>query len=119
MLRFKLVDNIEPAFTADDFIVATGDAHTVGEFAGIAFRVCGLDWKEHVVENRALLHRQRPVLTGDASKLRAATGWKPSVTFEEGLSQTIDWYLENKEWLKHVTSGEYQQYYEVQYKQPS
>jgi len=51
----------------------------------------------------------------DASKINKELGWKPSVTFEEGLSQTIDWYLENLEWLKHVTSGEYQQYYERVY----
>lgn len=51
----------------------------------------------------------------DASKIGRELGWKPSVTFEEGLSQTIDWYLENTEWLKHVTSGEYQQYYQKQY----
>jgi dTDP-glucose 4,6-dehydratase len=51
----------------------------------------------------------------DATKIHKELGWKPLVTFEEGLSETIDWYLENKEWLKHVTSGEYQNYYEVQY----
>jgi dTDP-glucose 4,6-dehydratase len=51
----------------------------------------------------------------DASKINKELGWKPSVTFEEGLSQTIDWYLQNTEWLKHVTSGEYQQYYRKQY----
>ncbi len=51
----------------------------------------------------------------DATKINRELGWKPSVTFEEGLSQTIDWYLENTEWLKHVTSGEYQRYYEQQY----
>lgn len=52
----------------------------------------------------------------DASKINKELGWKPSVTFEEGLSQTIDWYLQNGDWLKHVTSGEYQQYYETQYR---
>ncbi|NOT52797.1 MAG: dTDP-glucose 4,6-dehydratase [Chitinophagaceae bacterium] len=51
----------------------------------------------------------------DASKINKELGWKPSVTFEEGLSQTIDWYLQNGEWLKHVTSGEYQDYYNKQY----
>ena len=51
----------------------------------------------------------------DASKINKELGWKPSVTFEEGLKQTIDWYFENKEWLKHVTSGAYQHYYEEQY----
>jgi len=51
----------------------------------------------------------------DASKINKELGWEPSVTFEEGLKQTIDWYFENKEWLKHVTSGAYQHYYEEQY----
>ena len=51
----------------------------------------------------------------DASKLSKELGWKPSVTFEQGLSETIDWYLQNQEWLKHVTSGEYQKYYDLQY----
>ncbi len=51
----------------------------------------------------------------DASKINRELGWKPSVTFEEGLSITIDWYLDNAEWLKHVTSGEYMKYYEEQY----
>jgi dTDP-glucose 4,6-dehydratase len=53
----------------------------------------------------------------DATKINRELGWKPSVTFEEGLAQTIDWYLENGEWLKHVTSGSYQQYYQKQYEQ--
>jgi dTDP-glucose 4,6-dehydratase len=51
----------------------------------------------------------------DATKINKELGWKPSVTFEEGLSQTIDWYLENTDWLQHVTSGDYQQYYQKQY----
>ncbi|TWP31204.1 dTDP-glucose 4,6-dehydratase [Apibacter muscae] len=52
----------------------------------------------------------------DATKINRELGWKPSVTFEEGLEKTIDWYLENQEWLNNVTSGEYQKYYEAQYK---
>ncbi len=51
----------------------------------------------------------------DASKINKELGWKPSVTFEEGLSQTIDWYLENTGWLQHVTSGDYLKYYDLQY----
>lgn len=51
----------------------------------------------------------------DASKLKNDLAWEPSVTFEEGLSRTIDWYLENESWLKNVTSGEYLSYYEKQY----
>lgn len=51
----------------------------------------------------------------DASKIKNQFGWEPSVTFEEGLSETIDWYLSNTEWLQHVTSGAYQHYYESMY----
>jgi dTDP-glucose 4,6-dehydratase len=43
----------------------------------------------------------------DANKIHKELGWKPSVTFEEGLSKTIDWYLNNKEWLQSVSSGNY------------
>ena len=52
----------------------------------------------------------------DASKVSDELGWKPSVTFEEGLSKTIDWYLSNKIWLERVTSGQYEEYYKEQYK---
>lgn len=51
----------------------------------------------------------------DATKINQELGWAPSVTFEEGLALTIDWYFENSEWLEHVTSGSYQKYYETQY----
>ncbi|MDI9342254.1 MAG: dTDP-glucose 4,6-dehydratase [Sediminibacterium sp.] len=51
----------------------------------------------------------------DATKLKEDLGWVPSVTFEEGLNLTVDWYLNNKEWLQNVTSGDYQHYYEQQY----
>ena len=51
----------------------------------------------------------------DASKLNKELGWKPSVTFEEGLSKTIDWYLANEDWLNNVTSGAYKDYYEKMY----
>ncbi|MCI9843859.1 dTDP-glucose 4,6-dehydratase [Flavobacterium pectinovorum] len=51
----------------------------------------------------------------DASKINKELGWKPSVTFEEGLEKTINWYLNNEEWLKNVTSGAYKDYYKKQY----
>lgn len=51
----------------------------------------------------------------DATKINKELGWKPTVTFEEGLSLTIDWFLSNQEWLDHVTSGDYQKYYDKQY----
>lgn len=51
----------------------------------------------------------------DSTKLQNELGWKPSLQFEEGLEKTVDWYLANEEWLKNVTSGDYQKYYEQQY----
>jgi len=51
----------------------------------------------------------------DATKLKNDLGWVPSITFEEGLEKTVDWYLANEEWLNDVTSGHYQQYYNEQY----
>lgn len=51
----------------------------------------------------------------DASKINRELGWKPSVTFQEGLSETIDWFLANTDWLNNVTSGNYQHYYESMY----
>lgn len=51
----------------------------------------------------------------DSSKLQRELGWRPSVTFEQGLEKTVDWYLSNQEWLDHVTSGAYQQYYAKMY----
>ena len=52
----------------------------------------------------------------DGSKINKDLGWNPSISFEDGLSRTIDWYLNNKEWLENVTSGEYQNYYKLNYK---
>ncbi|MFD2552335.1 dTDP-glucose 4,6-dehydratase [Bizionia sediminis] len=52
----------------------------------------------------------------DANKINKELGWHPSVTFEEGLSKTIDWYLDNKNWMDKITSGDYLNYYQEQYK---
>jgi dTDP-glucose 4,6-dehydratase len=51
----------------------------------------------------------------DASRLKRDLGWEPAYTFEVGISETIDWYLANAEWVSDVTSGAYRDYYESQY----
>jgi dTDP-glucose 4,6-dehydratase len=51
----------------------------------------------------------------DSSRLKNELGWEPSLRFEEGLEKTVRWYLDNEEWLREVTSGDYQQYYEKMY----
>ena len=72
-------------------------------------------------ENRALItfvkdrpgHDRRYAI--DASRLKADLGWSPAYTFEQGIAETIDWYLANQEWVEQVTSGAYLDYYQKQY----
>lgn len=65
------------------------------------------------IEDRAGHDRRYAI---DAAKIERELNWRPSITFEEGLENTIDWYLNNKEWVENVISGEYQEYYKNQYK---
>ena len=51
----------------------------------------------------------------DASKLQSELGWEPSVTFEQGLEKTVEWYLANEKWLDNILSGDYEKYYANQY----
>jgi len=72
-------------------------------------------------ENRSLItyvkdrpgHDRRYAI--DATRIRTELGWEPSYTFERGIEETIDWYLENQEWVREVTSGAYRDYYEQMY----
>lgn len=75
---------------ADDFVVATGEAHSVQEFVEAAFGALGLDWKAHVDEEPALIARRRTGLRGDAAKLRKLTGWKPTLTFPQMVERLIE-----------------------------
>ena len=67
-----------------------------------------------------LYRHSLPVLnlryTIDSRKLPKELGWEPSLQFEKGIEETVKWYLENQEWMDHVTSGEYQKYYDNMYK---
>ena len=53
----------------------------------------------------------------DSTKLQKELGWEPSLQFEEGIEKTVRWYLDNQEWMDHITSGEYEKYYEEMYKE--
>ncbi len=74
----------------DDYVIATGKAHTVQEFAAIAFAHAGLEWRDHVVEDGNLLTGKYHSRVGDARRLRDATGWKPSVTFADMVRRLVD-----------------------------
>jgi GDPmannose 4,6-dehydratase len=68
---------------SDTFVVATGKPRTVRDFARIAFETVDLDADDFLVEKSSLVKKPRRTLVGDASRLRKATGWKPSLDFEE------------------------------------
>jgi dTDP-glucose 4,6-dehydratase len=51
----------------------------------------------------------------DSTKLKDELGWEPSLQFEEGIEKTVQWYLENKEWMDNITSGDYKKYYQEMY----
>jgi GDPmannose 4,6-dehydratase len=67
----------------DDYVIATGEAHTVEELVDAAFRHVGLDWRGHVVVDESLVRPDAALLVGDASKARVRLGWAPTVTFDE------------------------------------
>jgi GDPmannose 4,6-dehydratase len=74
---------------ASDFVVASGEIHTVREFAQAAFGALGLDWRRHVESDARLLNRVAHPLRGDSGKLRAATGWSPTVGFAEMVAELV------------------------------
>jgi GDPmannose 4,6-dehydratase len=73
----------------DDFIIATGETHSVQEFVEIVFEKLDLDWRQYVEENPALLTRKAALRVGNPARLQARTGWQPSVTFEEMIARLI------------------------------
>jgi GDPmannose 4,6-dehydratase len=79
----------------DDYVIATGETHSVGEFAERAFSRAGLDWKEHVVTDPSLLRpAEVDLLVGDPSKAMKELGWKPRMDFEGLVDSMVDADLE-------------------------
>lgn len=75
---------------ADDYVIATGELHSVRELVELAFRHVGLDWREHVRVDESLVRAQDPPIVGDASKARERLGWKPKVSFEQLVRLLVD-----------------------------
>jgi GDPmannose 4,6-dehydratase len=74
----------------DDYVVATGELHSVRELVDLAFAHVGLDWREHVRVDESLVRAHDAVVVGDASKARSVLGWEPSVSFEELVVRLVD-----------------------------
>ena len=86
----------------DDYVIATGQAHSVREFVGETFKCLGLDWKKHVkVDPRYLRPTEVDLLVGDASKAAKQLGWKPRVSFKELVSLMVKADLELAEREAH------------------
>jgi GDPmannose 4,6-dehydratase len=75
--------------TPEDFVVATGEPHTVRDFLQIACEITGVDWRECAIIDSALLKKKPVLLTGDSGKLRRLTGWRPQVSFQEMIGIMI------------------------------
>jgi GDPmannose 4,6-dehydratase len=75
---------------ADDYVIATGEVHSVGELVELAFQHAGLDWREHVRVDETLVRAQDYQLVGDASKARERLDWKPTLTFEQLVVLLVD-----------------------------
>jgi GDPmannose 4,6-dehydratase len=75
--------------TPDDFVVATGQPHTVADFARIAFDEVGLSWRDYVHTSDTVPLERRARLVGDATKLRTVTDWRPLVTFEQMVRSMV------------------------------
>lgn len=73
-----------------DYVIATGETHTVQEVVELVFSCLDLDWRKHVEESPGILTRKRVVLCGDSRKLRAATGWRPSISFQEMIPLLVE-----------------------------
>jgi GDPmannose 4,6-dehydratase len=75
----------------DDYVVATGETHSVREFCELAFTHAGLDYRDHVTEDPQYYRpAEVDLLIGDASKAREVLGWKPTYTFESLVREMVD-----------------------------
>jgi GDPmannose 4,6-dehydratase len=74
----------------EDFVVATGEPHTVREFLQIACDIAGVDWRECAVTDAGLLRKKPAVLVGDSSKLRRLTGWQPKTSFRGMIENMLE-----------------------------
>jgi GDPmannose 4,6-dehydratase len=78
----------------DDYVIGTGEAHAVGEFARLAFESAGLDWRDYVVvDPRYFRPAEVDYLRADAAKARCVLGWEPAVSFEQLVGMMVEWDL--------------------------
>lgn len=93
--------------TADDYVVGTGQSHSIGEFCETAFRQVGLDWRDHVVVDNALRRKDDNLFTcADSSKLQRVLGWAPKKRFDELVSLMVSANIRILETARSMTGSE-------------
>jgi GDPmannose 4,6-dehydratase len=91
--------------TAEDYVIATGETHSVEELVDVAFSHAGLDWREFVVQDERFMRpAEVDLLIGDPSKAREKLGWEPEVSFEELIHMMVDADLERHQRARHMES---------------
>ena len=81
--------------TPDDFVVATGETHSIRDLCDLVFTSLGLSWEEHVrFDSRLLRPKEVPRLRGDSTKIRESIGWKPTYSFEALINEMINFWTE-------------------------
>ena len=85
----KAMQMIMQLTSPDDFIISSGETHSVQEVVDLVFKTLGLDWQKFVVEDQALISNKIPALCGNYTTLNKMTGWRPSLTFEEMILEIL------------------------------
>ncbi len=80
--------------TPDDYVIGSGESHSIAEFCEVAFQLVGLDWREHVVVDRELIRRVDAAMCADATKLREKLGWRPRVSFKQLVASMVEHRIE-------------------------
>jgi len=83
---WRIVQHEEPG----DYVVATGELHSVRELVELAFAHVGLDWREHVRVDESLVRDDERLVVGDATKARTTLGWEPTIGFEGLVRLLVD-----------------------------
>ena len=90
--------------TPDDYVISTGETHSVERLVDVAFSAADLDWNEHVVIDQKFIRpAEVNILIGDASKAKKALGWEPEVTFEQMIHMMVESDIERLK-IKHKIS---------------
>ena len=89
---WKIINHVKP----DDFVVATGETHSVREMCDVVFSYLGLDYRDYIIQNAAFLRPEElPYLRGDSTKAQIILGWSPTYTFEGMMREMVDYWMEN------------------------